>query len=84
MSKRLQVLLDDTEYRTLQRLAQKQGMTVSEWVRQAIRAMRRQEPVYDTARKLSAIREGTRHAYPAPDISEMLAEIERGYASGAP
>ena len=84
MSKRLQVLLDDTEYRNLQRLAQKQGMTVSDWVRQAIRAMRRQEPVLDTGRKLSAVREGAQHTYPAPDIDQMLAEIEGGYQHGAP
>ena len=83
MSKRLQVLLDDAEFRGLQRIAQKQGMTVSDWVRQAIRAARRQEPIYDAARKLTAVREATRHAYHAPPIEQMLAEIESGYRNDA-
>jgi hypothetical protein len=79
MSKRLQVVLDDAEYRELQKVARKQHMTVSEWVRYALRTMRRREPTQDAARKIAAVREATRHAYPTGDIQEMLAEIERGY-----
>jgi len=83
MSKRLQVILDDAEYRDLQKAARRRGMTVSQWVREAIRSARRLEPVTDSGRKLSAVREAVRHAYMAPDIDQMLAEIERGYTSGA-
>jgi predicted transcriptional regulator len=79
MSKRLQVVLDDSEYRELQKLARKHHMTVSEWVRNALRAMRRREPAQDAGRKLSAVREATRHAYPTGDIDQLLSEIERGY-----
>lgn len=82
MSKRLQVLIDDAEYRDLQRAARKQGMSVSNWVRQAIQSMRRREPRQDTGRKLSAVREAARHSYPTGDMDQMLAEIERGYHSG--
>jgi len=84
MSKRLQVIVDDAEYRDLQRAARRRGLTVSQWVREAIRSLRRLEPSTDSGRKLSAVREAVRHSYPAPDIDQMLAEIERGYSSGAP
>ncbi len=79
MSKRLQVLLDERELAELGQLAERQGMTVSEWVRQAIRAARRRESDGDVARKLAAIRKAAEYSFPAPDIDEMLAETERGY-----
>ena len=82
MSKRLQVLVDDAEYRDLQKVARRRGMTVSQWVRDAIRSMRRLEPSTDAARKLAAVKEATRHSYPAPDVDQMLTEIERGYVPG--
>jgi hypothetical protein len=81
MSKRLQVVLEDAEYREMQKIARKHHMTLSEWVRFALRTMRRQEPTIDAGRKLSAVREGARFTYPAPDIEQMLGEIEAGYRS---
>lgn len=82
MSKRLQVVLGDAEYRDLRTTARRQGMTVSQWVRQAIAVMRRREPTYDTGRKLMAVREALKHSYPTADIEQMLEEGERGYLSG--
>ena len=79
MSKRLQVLFDEAEYRDLQRIARRRRMTVSEWVRQAVRAVRRQEPSVGTERKLAALRAGLRHQFPTADIEQMLGEIEQGY-----
>lgn len=84
MSKRLQVLLDEPEYRDLQRTARRHRMTVSEWVRQVLRRSIAEVPVEDPGRKVRAVREGVRHAYPTADIAQMLAEIERGYGSGTP
>lgn len=78
-SKRLQVLLEEPEWREVQRAARAQRTTVAEWVRQALRAARRREPLGDTGRKLDAVRQAARHAYPVADIDEMLADIERGY-----
>jgi hypothetical protein len=40
MSKRLQVLLDEPEWREVQRAARASRVTVAEWVRQALRAAR--------------------------------------------
>jgi hypothetical protein len=79
MSKRLQVVLDDSEAREIRRLARARRMTVSEWVRQALRFARRQEPETDQTRKLQVVRASVRHSYPVSDINEMLAEIEQGY-----
>jgi hypothetical protein len=74
---RLQVVFDAKELRELRRLAKQRDMTLSEWVRQALREARRRGPVEDQARKLAAIRDATQHAFPAPDIDAMLEEIER-------
>jgi hypothetical protein len=82
MTKRLQVLLDETELRELQRAARARRMTTAEWVRQALRAARRQEPMGDAAKKLEVIRTAARHAFPTGDIDEMLQDIERGYGAG--
>jgi hypothetical protein len=81
MSKRLQVILKDEEMRDLRRAAKGKKMTVSEWVRQALRSAGRREPKTDVGKKLDAVRVAARHAFPAGDIERMLAEIERGYMS---
>ena len=53
-------------------------MTVSEWVRQALRAVRKREPQVDDSRKLKAVREAARHSYPTGDITKILTDIEAG------
>jgi hypothetical protein len=82
VAKRLQVILQDPEYREIQRIARARHMTIAEWVRQALAAARRHEPLGDAGKKLDVIREAARHEYPTADIDEMLREIERGYQSG--
>jgi hypothetical protein len=79
MSKRLQVLLDDHEFDAIRDVAVSEGMTMSEWVRQLLRAAWRDRPAGDQARKLAAVRAAARHSFPTGDIDRMLAEIERGY-----
>jgi hypothetical protein len=80
MSKRLQVLLDDREFEAIREVAACQGMTVSDWVRQMLRAARREQASGGQARKLAAVRAAARHRFPTGDIDQMLAEIEQGYA----
>lgn len=79
MSKRLQVLLQDNELAEIRQSARRQQMTTAEWVRQALRAALRAEPRVATRKKLEVVRTATRHAFPAPDVDQMLHEIERGY-----
>lgn len=81
MAKRLQVILQDPEYREIQRVAQARSMSIAEWVRQALDLARRREPVQDASRKLAAVRAAVLHNGPTADIDQMLAEIERGYLS---
>ncbi|MFZ1142958.1 MAG: hypothetical protein ABR881_07915 [Candidatus Sulfotelmatobacter sp.] len=82
MAKRLQVILQDPEYREIQRMARSRQMSIAEWVRQALALARCREPLGDVEKKLKAIRTAARHESPTSDIDTMLAEIERGYSSG--
>lgn len=79
MSKRLQVLLDEKEYRELQQVARRRRMTVAEWVRQALRLARRHEPLRDAERKLEAVRAAAKHDFATGEIDQILSEIESGY-----
>ena len=82
MSKRLQVVLDDAELAAIRRIAKTQHQTVSDWVRQSLRAAQRNYPSADAGRKIQAVREAATHRYPTTDIDGMLREIEQGYAGG--
>ncbi len=82
MTKRLQVILQDPEYREIQRMARTRHMSLAEWVRQALERARRREPLGAVEKKLEAIRSAARHESPTADIDTMLAEIERGYSAG--
>lgn len=81
MTKRLQVLFDDGEYAALQAAAASRGMTVAEWVRQALAAARREASTADVDRKLAAIRSAVRHNAPTGPIERLTSETERGYGS---
>lgn len=82
MTTRMQVLLPDDEFAEIRRVAKRHRMTVAEWVRQALRRARRDEPAAEPGRKLAAVREAARGAYPTASIDRMLAEIEGGYLAG--
>lgn len=75
MTKRLQVLLDEEEYREIQGVARRQRLTLAEWVRQALRRARSDAPgAVDS--KLRVIAAASRHSFPTADIEVMLREIE--------
>jgi hypothetical protein len=82
MAKRLQVILQDPEYREIQRVARSRHMSLAEWVRQALESARRQEPVGSAGKKLESIHIAVQHEFPTGEIEEILAEIEAGYGSG--
>ena len=79
MSTRLQVVLEDAELREIQEVARGQRMTVSEWVRQALRGARAGEPRGGVQQKLEALRTASKHVLPVADVKQMNREIERGY-----
>lgn len=79
MSKRLQVLLPDSEMSEIQRLAKREHLSVGEWVRRVLREARASRPVIDPETKLKAVRRGAQYSFPTADVDQMLSEIERGY-----
>jgi hypothetical protein len=82
MAKRLQVIVQDPEYRDIQRAARLRRVSIAEWVRQALVQARRSEPGREAASKLDVLRVAARMEFPTGDIDQMLKEIERGYGSG--
>lgn len=86
MSKRLQVVIDDAEYGRFHRHAAAVGLTVSEWVRQTLRAAERDLSTAEPGHRLAVLRRGLDYAdadsqAPAVDIEQMLAEIDSGYGA---
>ncbi len=79
MSVRLQVVMDEDELADIREIAKAQRLTVSEWVRLALRSARRDQPRTSVRRKLEVIAAAAAHRFPAGDIETMLEEIERGY-----
>jgi hypothetical protein len=82
VAKRLQVIVQDPEYRDIQRAARLRRMSIAEWVRQALVQARRSEPSREVVSKLEVIRTAARMDFPTTDIDRMLDEIEQGYGSG--
>ena len=82
MAKRLQVIIQDPEYRDIQRAARLRRMSIEEWVRQALVQARRSETSREVASKLEVIRAAARMEFPTAEIDRMLEEIEPGYGSG--
>ena len=64
-------------------MARSRHMSLAEWVRQALELARRREPIGDTGKKLAVIRAAAQHEFPVGNIDEMLADIEKGYGTGA-
>jgi hypothetical protein len=82
MSHRLQVLLDDGEMEEIRRIARRHRMTVAEWVRQALRAARRNEPVIDSESKLDAVRSAARYSFPTTGASAKVPGGDRSSRGG--
>jgi hypothetical protein len=78
MAKRLQVILQDPEYREIQHLAKSRRLSVAEWVRQSLTAALRCEPPGAVGNKLDIVRAAARHSYPTADIDHMPREIGSG------
>ena len=83
MAKRLQVILQDPEYREIQRAARSQRLSLAEWVRRALESARRQQPAGNGSKKLDSVRRAAQHEFPTADIDQMLEEIEAGYGTGS-
>ena len=82
MSIRLQVLLDEDEHNQLKERAKTEHMTVSDWVRRALRHEMNDRPAEGARRKLDMIRRHAQNDFPSGEYDLIAAEIESGYRSG--
>ena len=71
--------MDERELAEIEAVARQSAMSVSEWVRQALRTARDTNPSEEAGKKLERIRLSMRHEFPSGEIDDMLREIERGY-----
>ena len=83
MSTRLQVVLNEAEIAAFRLAADADGLNLSEWVRRALRDCAGRAGAGDPDARIALIRAAAGHSFPAPDIEQMLAEVESGYAPGA-
>lgn len=84
MSKRLQVLMDERDYRELKRAARREKTTVGEWVRRALRGALSGVPRRSVEQKLAVLQKAMQGSAPTADIDQMLREIEDGYGAAGP
>lgn len=76
MSKRLQVLLAPKEYKSFQQIAKGVGLSLGEWVRQALRRAVEKKPHRTPEEMLANIRKAAQYNIsPSPPIEQMLKEI---------
>jgi hypothetical protein len=73
----MQVLFDDLKYRDIQTCAQREHITVAEWVRQVLRRAR-SEQTHTVESKLRGVSRAACHTYPSGDIDQILEEIVQG------
>jgi hypothetical protein len=80
MSRRLQVVVADTDLERYAHTANAAGLTLSEWARQALRQAERAQSSGDVEAKLAAIRGAASHRAGGHevDVDTMIAETEAG------
>jgi hypothetical protein len=64
MAMRLRIVLKDSEYREIERMARSRRMSVHEWARQALGLVGQRRPTRSVKEKLQVIREAARHNFP--------------------
>lgn len=80
MSKRLQVILPDDEYRAVQDAAQRQGKPIARLVRDSLRRTLSEESEIEPAERIASVLRFARFSGPTGEIDQLLEEIERGRA----
>ena len=78
MSKRLQIVVDESEAEAFERAARRERLSLSEWARRAMRDAQRRRRAPTPESKLLALERALRHEFPTGDIARMLGEIEAG------
>ncbi|HEY7961139.1 MAG TPA: hypothetical protein VID29_04375 [Solirubrobacteraceae bacterium] len=84
MSKRLQVVVAESDLERYEHSARAAGLTLSAWARQAMNTAERETSNGDVEAKLAAIRRAATYNLPVSDIDTMLAENELRYVPNLP
>jgi hypothetical protein len=79
MSKRLQILIPDDEYRAVASAARRRGQPIAQVVRDSLRrTLADEEAAEDPDRRIAAFLRFARFSGPTGEIDEILRDIERG------
>ena len=78
MSKRLQVLVSEEEAEEFRRSAAREGATLSDWARRAMRHFQQRHAHRSEEQKLAALERALQKGHPTGDIDGLLGEIETG------
>jgi hypothetical protein len=78
MSKRLQIVMPDDEYRAVARAAKQRGKPISQLVRESLRQAVAEDAEQDPDKRIAAVLRFARFSGPTGDIDQLIDEIERG------
>ena len=78
MSTRLQVVMDEEDLARCRRCAEREGKTLSVWVREVLRHALRARGGPSPDHRLAALDRALECGHPTGDLDELLAEIEAG------
>ncbi|MFZ0520733.1 MAG: hypothetical protein WAL95_06895 [Candidatus Acidiferrales bacterium] len=81
MSKVVEVILADSEFQGIKKLARSQNVSIAEWVRVTLNLALRRESAIEIRRKLAVVHAAARYDYPTGDMVRVLRDIEKGYGS---
>jgi hypothetical protein len=74
--------MGEEELEEIKESARAEGMTVSSWVRRAIRHERLERPGKSVRNKQKILSKAAEYGFPTGDYEEMAAEIEDDYLKG--
>jgi hypothetical protein len=80
MSKRLQVVMSEEEYRAVVRAARRRGKPVAHLVRESLRRTLAEHEEPPAERRIAAVLRFARFEGPTGDIDVLLRQIEQGRA----
>lgn len=78
MSKRLQILIPEKDYRRLVHVSKQNDTTVSEWVRNCINIRMNHKTIEAPEKRLAKIMKYARYNGPSGSINQILKEIDQG------
>jgi hypothetical protein len=78
VSKRLQVILSDSEYRAVETAAARRGTPIASVVRESLRRYIEADFLEDPSARLASVLRFARFSGPTGDVEQLLEEIERG------